>query len=339
MRHAAIVSTGIHVPSIEITNEQLQEQLEEVAPGFVAKIAPKSGIGRRWYAPDDQATSDLAVKAAEEAMARAGIEAKDLDLILVGTDSPDHITPSTSVIVQKKLGATGAGTFDIGCACASFPTALAAASGMIATQPHLKNVLVIGAYMMRKLADPLDPMIFLYGDGAGAAIVQPSETRGILSSALRADGSLARDWCIDAGGTAEPITAEAIDAGRHVVRMHKKYHPSVNDDGWPLLVRQLAEQENFALEEVDAFIFTQVRKRTIEKVMANLEQPMEKATMVMDKWGYTGSACIPMALDDAIGSGQVGPGSLVVLVGSGVGFNQAATALRLTDDLRDPRRS
>ncbi|MEM7606113.1 MAG: ketoacyl-ACP synthase III [Myxococcota bacterium] len=337
MRHAAIVSTGIHVPPREITNQALKAQLKDVAPNFVDKIAPKSGIQTRWYAPDTQATSDLGVAAAKEAMERAGIGPEELDLILVGTDSPDHITPSTSVIVQRKLEAWDAGTFDVGCACASFPTALAAASGMIATQPHLGNVLVIGAYMMRKLADPLDPMIFLYGDGAGAAVVQPSDQRGILSSALRADGRLARDWCIDAGGTAEPITAGAIDAGRHVVRMHQKYPPAVNEEGWPKMVNQLAKQEGFALRDVDAFIFTQVRKRTIEKVMERLEQPMEKATTIMEKWGYTGSACIPMALDDAIGRGQVGPGSLVMLVGSGVGYNQASTALRLTNALRDPR--
>ena len=336
MRHAQILGTGIHVPSIEVSNDVLRERFAESAPDFVDRIEPKSGITKRFYAPDGQATSDLATEAARQALAVAGVDAEDLDLIILGTDSPDFITPCTSVVVQQKLGARRAGTFDVQCACASFPTALGVARGMIAAQPSLNRVLVIGAYMMRKLADPNDPMIFLYGDGAGAAVLGPSEEPGVLGSVFAADGSLATDWCIAAGGTREPITKEAIDAGRHVVRMSQKYPPAVNDEGWPNLARRLAEQEGFALGDVDTFIFTQVRKRTIEKVMATLEQPMEKAHLIMGLWGYTGSACIPMALHDAIVRRVVGPGSLVLTVGSGVGFNQAATAIRLTDALRLP---
>lgn len=339
MRHAQILSTGMHVPSREVSNDVLRERFATIAPDFVDRIEPKSGITRRFYAPADQATSDLAVEAAEQAMARAGVAPEAIDLIVLGTDSPDFITPSTSVVVQEKLGAARAGTFDVQCACASFPTALATAKGLIATQPHLQRVLVIGAYMMHKLADPNDPMIFLYGDGAGAAILGPSEEPGILSSVFAADGSLATDWCIAAGGTREPITKDAIDAGRHQVRMAKKYPPAVNDEGWPNLCRRLAEQEGVHLSEVDSFIFTQVRRRTIEKVMGFLEQPMDKAHLIMDQWGYTGSACIPMALHDAIERGVVGPGSLVFTVGSGVGYNQCATAIRLTDAIAQTERA
>lgn len=339
MRHAQILSTGMHVPSREVSNDVLRERFATIAPDFVDRIEPKSGITRRFYAPADQATSDLAVEAAEQAMARAGVAPEAIDLIVLGTDSPDFITPSTSVVVQEKLGAARAGTFDVQCACASFPTALATAKGLIATQPHLQRVLVIGAYMMHKLADPNDPMIFLYGDGAGAAILGPSEEPGILSSVFAADGSLATDWCIAAGGTREPITKDAIDAGRHQVRMAKKYPPAVNDEGWPNLCRRLAEQEGVHLSEVDSFIFTQVRRRTIEKVMGFLEQPMDKAHLIMDQWGYTGSACIPMALHDAIERAVVGPGSLVFTVGSGVGYNQCATAIRLTDAIAQTERA
>ncbi len=331
MRHAQILSTGMHVPSREVSNDVLRERFAAIAPDFVDRIEPKSGITRRFYAPDDQATSDLAAAAAEQALERAGIGAEDIDLIVLGTDSPDFVTPSTSVVVQEKLGATKAGTFDVQCACASFPTALATARGLIATQPHLQRVLVIGAYMMRKLADPDDPMVFLYGDGAGAAVLGPSAEPGVLGSVFAADGALATDWCIAAGGTREPITKEAIDAGRHQVKMTRKYPPAVNDEGWPNMCRRLAAQEGFGLEAVDSFIFTQVRRRTIEKVMGFLEQPFEKAHLIMDQWGYTGSACIPMALHDAIERGVVGPGSLVLTVGSGVGYNQCATAIRLTD--------
>lgn len=329
MGHAAIASTGICLPPNEITNDVLRERFGD----FVDKIEPKSGILTRWAAPDSWATSDLAARAGQHALERAGMSADDLDLILVGTDSPDFITPSTSVIVQHKLGATKAGTFDVGCACASFPTALATAAGFIATQPQMNNILVIGAYMMRRLSDPSDPISFLYGDGGGAALVVRSKQPGVLSSAFRADGALAEDWGILAGGTREPITPEAIAEGRHQVRLYKKFPPAVNELGWPSMIKQVTAQEGVALNDVSQIIFTQVRRRTIEKVMAGLELPLERAHMVMDKWGYTGSACIPMALHDALEHGKAEAGDLVLLVGSGVGQNQACTALRLTEEL------
>lgn len=331
MRHCHIVSTGVYVPEREITNAELHERLKDKFPTFVPKISKSSGIGTRWYAPDDWATSDLAARAGEAAMKRAGVKPEDIDLVIVGSDSPDYITPSTSVVVQHKIGAKNAGTFDVGCACASFPTALANAAGLIATHKSLKNVLVIGAYMMRKLADPNDPMIFFYGDGAGAAVVQPSEEPGFIGAAFRADGNYAKDWAILSGGTAEPVSHEAIDAGRTEVRMYEKYPPSINDDGWPAVAHALANENGFAIKDIDQFIFTQVRMKQIEQAMSSLEQPLEKAHTIMGKWGYTGSACIPMALHDAIEVGAAKPGGLVILVGSGVGYNQAGAALRLTD--------
>jgi 3-oxoacyl-[acyl-carrier-protein] synthase-3 len=292
-----------------------------------------TGIRTRWYAPESWATSDLAVRAGKQALLRANVDPADVDMILVGTDSPDYITPSTSVVVQEKLGAKKAGTFDVGCACASFPTALAAASGLLATNPWMKNVLVIGAYMMHKLADPTDTAVFFYGDGAGAALVQRSAQPGLMGASFRADGAFAKYWGIYSGGTAEPATEGSVREGRTKVRIVEKYPPEVNDDGWPALVHMTAERNGFALRDIDLVVFTQVRKRTIEKVMQRLELPMEKTHTVMEKWGYTGSACIPMALHDAILSGRAKPGQLVVLVGSGVGHNQAAIAVRLTDDL------
>jgi 3-oxoacyl-[acyl-carrier-protein] synthase-3 len=189
MKHVAVRSTGCFVPSIEIPNAVLRERFRESAPEFVDKQEAASGIRTRWAAPEGWATSDLCVPAAKQALERAGIEAGELDLILVGTDSPDYITPATSVLVQEKLGAKRAGTFDVGCACASFPTAVATAAGLMSTQPHLKRVLVIGAYMMRKLSDPTDTMSFFYGDGAGAAVLEPSESPGVLTASFLADGS------------------------------------------------------------------------------------------------------------------------------------------------------
>src|SRR5271165_4038257 len=150
--YATISATGSYLPEIEISNDLLRQQLSHV-PDFVDKMEAATGIRKRWYAPSDWSTSDLAVPAARQALERAGREPSDVDLIILGTDSPDFITPATSVVLQHKLGARNAGTFDVGCACASFPTGLAAAAGMIATNPGLRTVLVVGVYLIHRLAD------------------------------------------------------------------------------------------------------------------------------------------------------------------------------------------
>ncbi|HEX9457752.1 MAG TPA: 3-oxoacyl-[acyl-carrier-protein] synthase III C-terminal domain-containing protein, partial [Thermoanaerobaculia bacterium] len=220
----------------------------------------------------------------------------------------------------------------VGCACASFPTAFSSAAGMMATNPHLKTVLVIGVYLMHKLTAGDDPMIFFYGDGAGAAVLEQSETQGFISSAFRADGSYAPRWAIHAGGTVEPTTDESIRNGRTRVKMYDRYPPEINNDGWPLLVRQVAKNGGFAVGDIDFLIFTQVRKPTIELVMNDLGLPMCKTHMIMETVGYTGSACIPMALDDALQAAKIKPRDLVVLIGSGVGYNQAGAAFRVAED-------
>lgn len=329
MTYAQIVSTGICLPEIEVTNDMLRQRFNGSAPEFVDKMEASSAIKTRWYAPPDWASSDLAQRAAEQALVRAGKRAEDVDLIILGTDSPDYITPATSVVLQGKLGAKNAGTFDVGCACASFPTAIASAAGLMATNPGLKTVLVVGVYLMHKLADEKDPMIFFYGDGAGAAILERSEEPGFVSAAFAADGTYAKNWLIPAGGTVEPASADAYANGRLSVKMVERYPPEINNLGWPKLVRECAKNGGFAVADIDFLIFTQVRKPTIELVMADLGLPMEKTHMVMEKWGYTGSACIPMALDDAFTEKKIKPGDLVVMIGSGVGYNQCATAFRM----------
>ena len=155
-RYATIIGTGRYIPKKEITNHEFAQWMGEVNPKLVevvGKFEASTNIKTRRYAPDDWATSDLAVEAAKDAIADAGIKVEDIDLIILGTDTPDYITPATSVVVQHKLGAINAGTYDVGCACASFPTGLAQAAGLIAVNPHMKYILVIGAYMMHRLAD------------------------------------------------------------------------------------------------------------------------------------------------------------------------------------------
>ncbi len=327
-RYAALVSTGIHLPEREISNEVLRAMLPDTGD-FVDKMEASTGIRRRWWAPDSEATSDLAVRAARQALENAGRRPEEVDLIILGTDSPDYLTPATSVVVQEKLGARNAGTFDVACACASFPTGFATAAGLIATNPALRTVVVIGVYLMHRLAAPDDPMIFFYGDGAGAAVLEPSPEPGFLNAAFQADGAYAGFWGIYSGGTAEPATAASVEAGRTQVRLVQRYPPEINHEGWPRLVRRLAREGGFELSEIDFLIFTQVRKPSIELVMADLGLPMERTHTVMEEWGYTGSACVPMALHDAREKGKIKAGDLVVLIGSGVGYNQAGVAFRM----------
>jgi 3-oxoacyl-[acyl-carrier-protein] synthase-3 len=322
-RNATIIATGCYVPPIERNNAPMRERFGEVVDKFQAS----TGIKTRWYAPTEWATSDLAVEAAKAALQDAGLQATDLDMILLGTDSPDYVTPATSVVVQHKLGATNAGTFDIGCACASFPTGLNTATGLIMANPQIKYVLVIGAYMMHKLSDYENDVIsFFYGDGAGAAILTASEKPGFVSSTFFADGSYHKHWGVYSGGTYEPATVESVQAGRTQVKLITPFPATVNNEGWPERMRELARNGKFELKDVDMALYTQVRLNSIQLVQETLGLSIEKAHWIMDKWGYTGSACIPMAFDDARKQGKIKSGDLVTFVGSGVGYNQAGSA-------------
>jgi len=326
--YATIKGTGMYLPEIEITNETFAQWMGEVnekLAGVVQKFEDSSGIKTRFYAPEDWVTSDLAVEAGKAAIADAGLKPEDIDLIILGTDSPDYITPATSVVTQFKLGCVNAGTWDVSCACASFPTALTQAAGLIATNPYLKHILVIGAYMMHKLSDNKhDVAAFFYGDGAGAAVVSASDKPGFISSSIKADGSYHKNWGIYSGGTYEPATVESVEAGRTYVKLVTPFPPTVNLEGWPARVRECAANGGFELSEIDHIIFTQVNVNSIHTVMADLGLPVEKAHYVMDKWGYVGSACLPIAFHDAIKQGKITSGMRVVFCGSGVGYNQAA---------------
>ena len=325
-RYATLASTGCYLPEIQVSNDLLRQRFAHL-PEFVDKMEESSGIRCRWHAPEDWATSDLALPAAKQALERAGLKPEDVDLIILGTDSPDYITPATSVVLQHKLGAVNAGTFDVGCACASFPTALACGAGWITANPGIKTVLVVGVYLMHKLTTPADPLSFFYGDGAGAAVLVASDKPGFLGAAAQAGGAYHKHWGIYSGGTFEPASVASVEAGRTTVKMLERYPPEINHEGWPRLVRKLAAGCEFSLSDIDFIIFTQVRKPSIELVMADLGLPMEKTHTIMEDWGYTGSACIPMALDDALAKKKLRSGDRLVLVGSGVGYNQAAAAL------------
>jgi 3-oxoacyl-[acyl-carrier-protein] synthase-3 len=331
-RIAQIVSTARYLPDREVPNEELAARFAALGrPHVIDKLAGSTGIKRRFYAPENWVTSDLAVAAAKEALRRAGRKPEDVDLVIVGTTSPDYVAPNTAVVVQNKLGAKNAGTFDVDCACAAFPAQVAIAAGLLATNAAMKTILLVGVDMIHRLSDPTDPGIFLWGDGAGAAVMEAGDREGFIGAAFQADGAYAFGWGIASGGTFEPANIDAVKAGRTQMRREGGNYPaSVNEDNWPRLFQRLSAGCGFGPEQVDQLIFTQISKPSIAIAAERCNVPVEKCHTIMDKWGYTGSACIPMALDDAVELGKIKRGDLVVMISSGLGWNQAAAAVRWT---------
>ena len=331
-RIGQIISTARYLPERVVTNAELTTRFTALGkPTVIDRLEVSTGITQRFYVPEDWVTSDLALPAAKEALKRAGRKPEDVDLIIVGTASPDYVAPDTAVVIQYKLGAKNAGTFDVGCACASFPPLLAIGSGLIAANPAIKTILVIGVDMIHRLTDPNDPGCFLWSDGAGAVVLEGGNPHGFIGAAFQADGAYASSWGILAGGTFEPASVDAVKAGRTQVRRAKdKYPATVNEDGWPRLFKRLAVENGFTADDVDQVLFTQISKPSIVIAAERCGVPMEKCHTIMEKYGYTGSACIPMALDDAIELGKIKRGDLVVMISSGLGYNQAAAAVRMT---------
>jgi 3-oxoacyl-[acyl-carrier-protein] synthase-3 len=332
VRTAQIVSTARYCPANVITNAELAARFAaQGRPTVIDRLAASSGIGQRLYAPDDWVTSDLALPAAREALNRATRKPADVDLIIVGTTSPDYIAPDTSVVVQHKLGARNAGTFDVGSACASFPSLIAIGAGLFAVNPALRTILLIGVDMIHRLADPDDPGCFLWSDGAGAVVLESGQEKGFVGAAFQADGAYASGWGITAGGTFEPASAQAVAAGRTQMRREGGNYPkTVNEDNWPRLFQRLCAENGFASGDVDQLLFTQISKSSIAIAAERCGVPTAKCHTIMEKYGYTGSACIPMALDDAIEVGKIKRGDLVVMISSGLGWHQAAAAVRMT---------
>ena len=329
MAFAKIVGTGRYVPEKVVTNHDLSKILGEDINEFVTQVL---GISERHVCAENESTADIATFASQQALRTAGVAPEDLDLIVLATDTPEQLSPATSVVVQHRLGAKNAGTFDVNCACAGFVTALDTASKYIISDSSYRNVLVIGAYAISKYVDWKDKKTAtIFADGAGAVVLQSrTDGPGFLASKLRADGSFHDHMGIYAGGTHIPVTPQVIDEGYWTkVRFHKKYPAEVNTDGWPAIVREVLAKAQLRLDEVKLLLFTQVNLSTIKEVMAKLELPMERTHTIMQQWGYTGSACIPMVLDDALKAGLAGPGDNIVMCASGGGLNMACAAFRL----------
>ncbi|HEX2092757.1 MAG TPA: ketoacyl-ACP synthase III, partial [Longimicrobiaceae bacterium] len=330
MRHAVITGTGSFVPERVVTNAELSAALGEDIDEFVSGTL---GIReRRWCGPGES-TADLAEEAARRALRDAGIGPEEVDLLVVSTDTPEYLSPATASVLHGRLGLRGdAGTFDLNSACAGFVTALDVAWKYLRADERYRRVLVVAVYAMSKFLDPRDKKtVTIFADGAGAVVVEHSGEPGILASELNADGRLAPGMGVFAGGTAEPITEEVLREGRrNRLRFVTKYPREVNEEGWPRIVRSVLGRIGREVKDVDLWLWTQVNRSTIEAVMHSLGEPMSRAHTVMERWGYTGSACLPMALDDAARAGRLHPGDLVVLTGSGAGLAMGCVALRWT---------
>lgn len=325
VREAVITGTGSYVPERIVTNAELSKILGEDIDEFVSNTL---GIRERHYCGPDESTADLAAHAAQRALDAARVSASDIDLVIVATDTPEYISPATAPVVQARIGAWKAGAFDINSACAGFVTALDTAWKYIRADDRYNKVLVIGAYAMSKFLDRHDKKTStIFADGSGAVVLESSETRGILASELFADGRLAPGMGVFAGGTAEPITEEVLREGRrNKLRFVTKYPKEVNEVGWPRIANSVLGRIGRSKSDVDHWLWTQVNLSTIRDVMTSLGEPMHKAHTVMEKWGYTGAACLPMALDDAVTEGMLNEGDLILMTGSGAGLAMGSIA-------------
>jgi len=320
---ATIVGTGMYVPEKIVKNDFFNKLYNKDIDSFLRQ---QRNIHERHFMDADQATSDLIVPAAEEALKNAGLSARDLDLIVVATDTPDYLSPSTAAVVQYKLGAVNAGTFDINSACAGFVTAVDLGHKYITADPAYKNILVVGAYGMSKYLNYDDFKIAtLFADGASAVVMQPAKDNGqVLASELYTEGQYHDYMGVYAGGTAQPITHEVVERRGHLLNFAKKIPIETNGKHWPRLTHRLLDRVRKRPEDIKHFFLTQININSIHEALDNLKLPRHLSHNIMDRYGYTGSAAVGMCLADAVRSHKLKKGDLICLLGSGGGLSMAA---------------
>lgn len=329
MAHAIIAGTGHYAPEKVIKNQYFNDLYKKDLDTFLRE--QRNIFERRWM-NSSQSTSDLILPAAEKALKVAGITAQDLDLIIIATDTPDYLSPSTAAVVQHKMNAVRAGTFDLNAACAGFVTAMDTGRRYIETDKAMKNVLVVGAYAMSRWLNMEDYKIAtLFADGAGAVVLQASEKQsGILAASYKSIGEYHDYMGIYAGGSYKPFNQDVLDKKEHLLSFPKRIPPETNGQHWPGLIRMTAEKIGWNYREIDHFFITQFNVQSIYETMDKLELPREKAHLVMNKFGYTGSASIGMCLSDAVEQGIVKSGQKLMFVGSGGGLSMASVAVQWT---------
>ena len=324
---ARITSTGRFNPPRVMTNAEL-ETLVDTNDEW---IRTRTGIRERRIADRETGAADMAAAAARVAMERAGIGPEDVDLILLSTATPDRLLPSTACDVQALLGARNAGAYDFATACSGFLYGLSMAEAHVCSG-QARNVLLIATEKMSSIVDWTDrATCVLFGDGAGAAVVQAADGdgRGILSGYMKSDGTLAELLWRPGGGARIPLDIAVLDERSHYVKM-------AGPEVFKSAVRAMCEAAETALQragvtadEIDLLVPHQANMRIIDATAKYAKIPQEKVFINVDRYGNMSSASIPVALDEAVEQGRAGPGSLVLMVAFGAGFTWAANVVRL----------
>ncbi len=320
-----IAGTGSYVPARVVPNAFFEEFLDTSDEWIVQR----TGIRARRFAAADEATSDLCMRAAERALEAAGMDPGDLDLVVVGTLSPDYVLPATACLVQERLGARRAGAFDVGAACTGFLTAMDVAEAFIAAG-RARRVLAIGAETLSRYIDLEDrTSCILFGDGAGAAVLTPYDECGqgeILKTTLGSDGACFDFIHIKAGGSRRPTTAETVAAREQYIRLRGRevFRFAVAKMGD--LIEEMLEGQD--LDELGVIIPHQVNRRIIDAALDRLEMTDEKVVINIQDYANTSAATVPLALDEALRAGRIRKGQLVVLVAFGAGLTWGASLLR-----------
>jgi len=321
MIYSRIEGTGRYLPERIMTNADLEKMVETSDEW----IRTRTGVERRHVATEDQLTSDLCVEAAKNAIEDAGITAEDIDLIVIGTTSPDLIFPNVATIVQEKLGIHGCAAFSIEAACTGFIYALTTADKFIRLSES-KCALVIGAEIITKLIDWTDrSTCVLFGDGAGAVIVKPSDEQGIISCHLGADGKY-KDLLYYPVGVSKDLHKAGVGDSRIVMSGNEVFKVAVRTLGD--VATKTLEANNIDQSDLDWLIPHQANLRIIQATAKRLGLPMEKVILTVQDHGNTSAASVPLALDVAVRDGRVKRGQLVLMEAFGGGFTWGSVLMR-----------
>jgi 3-oxoacyl-[acyl-carrier-protein] synthase-3 len=325
-RAISITGLGCYVPERVIKNDELAKIVETSDEWIVER----TGIRERHVAAPDEALSDLCLPAARDALDQAGVRPEDLDLIIVATVTPDMFFPSTGAIIADVLGAKDAAAYDLSAGCTGFMYALAQAHGMVsAGMSH--RALVIGGDVLSKIVNWHDrATCVLFGDGAGAVVVEPVQDEGFFGFELGADGSGGVHLHMPAGGSRLPATAETVAAEQHFAFMNGR---EVFKFATRVLVssaEKLLEECGTAMDDVDVYVPHQANVRIIDHAAKKLGVPDERVVVNVDRFGNTSSGSIPLALADAVADGRLEEGKLVLMTGMGAGLTWGSALMRWT---------
>jgi len=335
MVYAHITGWGMAVPDKIMTNDDLSKLVDTNDEW----IRSRTGIAERRIASEEESSATLAVDASLRALEVANLKASDLDLVIVSSSSPEHFFPATASLVQDKIGAIKAGAFDLSAACTGFIYALNMGAQSIRSGA-VENVLVIGTDTLSRFVDWTDRnTCILFGDGAGAFILQADESPGGVSSAvMHSDGSGGDLLALPAGGSKIPATEATVKAGLHFIQMDGKGVFRFATRVMARATRETLEKSGLELEDVDLIIPHQANLRIIEAAARGLKLPMEKFMVNVDRYGNTSTASIPIAAVEAIESGRLKAGDQVVFVGFGAGLTWGALAAEWSGPLPSERK-